>query len=86
MTADLVTRAERRLEELRATDPALTLDDVIRQLDERDQLDSSREHNPLRRAEDAIVIDTTNLSIEEQVERIAHYVRERVVESSPSLP
>lgn len=86
MTADLVTRAERRLEELRATDPALTLDDVIRQLDERDQLDSSREHNPLRRAEDAIVIDTTNLSIEEQVERIARYVRERVVESSPSLP
>ncbi len=86
MTADLATRAERRLEELRATDPALTLDDVIRQLDERDQLDSSREHNPLRRADDAIVIDTTNLSIEEQVERIARVVRERIVESSPSLP
>lgn len=86
MTADLATRAERRLEELRATDPALSLHDVVSQLDERDRRDSSRELNPLRRADDAIVIDTTNMSIEEQVECIARYVRERIVESSPSLP
>ncbi|MCX8050470.1 MAG: (d)CMP kinase [Chlorobi bacterium] len=77
MTADLKTRAVRRLEELRAADPTLTVDDVVEQLDQRDAFDSSRQYNPLRRADDAIVVDTTNLTVEEQVERILGIIRDR---------
>lgn len=84
MTADLDTRAVRRLEELRSTEPTLTLEDVKEQLDQRDQFDSAREFSPLRRADDAIVIDTTNLTIEEQVERIMQYIRNRTVQQSAS--
>jgi len=72
------------LEELRSTEPTLTLEDVKEQLDQRDQFDSAREFSPLRRADDAIVIDTTNLTIEEQVERIMQYIRNRTVQQSAS--
>ncbi len=77
MTADLETRAKRRLAELSQNNPSLTTDDVRKQLEQRDQLDSSREHNPLRKADDALVVDTTNLSVDEQVELILDFVRKR---------
>jgi len=52
--------------------------EVIRQIRERDEKDSSREFSPLRKAKDAILIDTTKMSIEEQVEEIMRYVREKI--------
>ena len=52
------------------------LDKVRRDMKERDQNDESREHSPLKKADDAIHIDTTGMTIEQVVEKIAGKVRE----------
>ena len=57
-------RAERRWRELALRGDTVSLEEVRRQLDERDARDSSRESAPLMRAEDAILLDTTHLSID----------------------
>ncbi|WP_109259219.1 (d)CMP kinase [Hyphobacterium indicum] len=57
-------RAERRWRELVASGDTVQLEDIARQLAERDQRDSSRETAPLMRAEDAVLLDTTHLSID----------------------
>jgi cytidylate kinase len=64
LTADLVTRAARREAEMALEDRPEVADDLAR----RDSLDSSREASPLRQVDDAVVIDTTDLSVEEIVE------------------
>lgn len=67
VTADPNVRAERRLLELRQKgDEATTLEEVLSNLKERDYVDSHREVSPLRQAEDAIVLDNSRLSREEQ--------------------
>ena len=48
----------------------------------RDKFDSEREHSPLRRAKDAIVVDTTNLTIEEEIEHVKAIVQERMATSN----
>lgn len=70
LKADLQTRAIRRFIELQAQGIETTVEKVSSSVHERDALDTNRRHSPLRRAEDAVVVDTTDLSIEEQVERI----------------
>jgi len=70
LEADLQTRATRRLSELLAQGVDTTMEEVSSSMHERDAVDTNRKHSPLRRAEGAIVVNTTNLSIEEQVERI----------------
>ncbi len=70
-------RARRRLEELKGKGSSSSFAEQLSSLAERDRLDSQREDSPLRRAEDAILIDTTSLSIEEQVERVLDLVRRR---------
>ncbi|MEE2526946.1 (d)CMP kinase [Hyphobacterium sp. HN65] len=62
--ADPAVRAERRWRELAARGDTVSLEEIRRQLDERDRRDSSRETAPLMRAEDAILLDTTHLSID----------------------
>ena len=52
----------------------MTLEEIEKNLSERDRLDSSRETAPLKKAPDAIEIDTTQLSIQEQVKKIQDYV------------
>ena len=49
---------------------ATSLEELVADIDRRDKHDSERQHSPLRRAKDAYVVDTTNISIEEQVERV----------------
>lgn len=78
MVADVVERARRRQLELLADGKEVPLVEVIRQIKERDEKDSNREISPLRKANDAILIDTTKMSIEEQVEKIMGYVREKI--------
>ncbi|RKY66005.1 MAG: (d)CMP kinase [Candidatus Latescibacterota bacterium] len=75
LDADVRERARRRWRELREKGMDVSLEDVERELEERDRKDSAREHSPLRRAPDAILVDTTNLSVEEQVERIVRMVK-----------
>ncbi|MDB5235922.1 MAG: cytidylate kinase [Hymenobacter sp.] len=74
MTADVVVRAQRRQEELAQKAEHVPLEDIIENLRKRDHLDSTRAESPLRRAADAVLLDTTHLVIDEQVD----FVLERV--------
>lgn len=68
MTADGAVRVVRRFKELSVKNPSITMEEVKRNLENRDYIDSTRAISPLRKAEDAIVLDTTNLTMEEQLE------------------
>jgi cytidylate kinase len=68
MTADPKVRAERRYKELYANNPDITLEEVFENLAHRDYLDTTREESPLIRAADAIVLDNTNMTPEEQLQ------------------
>ena len=76
MTADPAIRVMRRFEELYETDPTISLDEVRINLELRDYIDSNREVSPLRKADDAIVLDNTGLSREEQLDRVMEWVAE----------
>ena len=67
MTADIGVRVERRFKEMFAKNPNITIEEVKANLELRDYLDSNREVSPLRKAEDAVMLDNSSLSIEEQL-------------------
>ena len=77
LTASLEQRARRRARELRQQGVQVAEHEVARELALRDRLDSERSDSPLRPAPDAVVIDTSELSIEEQTERVLALVYER---------
>lgn len=79
MIADIMERARRRQAELSESGTELPIVQVVHDLKERDKKDSTREMSPLRKADDAIEIDTTNLTIEEQVAKILNYVDEAMM-------
>ena len=68
MTADVEVRARRRQEELAAKGELVPLEDIIENLRKRDHIDSTRAESPLRRAADAVLLDTTHITITEQVD------------------
>lgn len=68
VTADPDTRANRRFLELSSTNKDVTLDEIKLNLEERDLIDSTRKESPLRQANDAVLIDNSNLTQEEQLE------------------
>jgi len=68
MTADPLVRAERRYKELHPKNPDLTLEDVFESLAHRDYQDTTREESPLVRADDAIILDNTNLTPQQQLQ------------------
>jgi len=78
LTAELLTRAERRRLDLERQGLLLRPEEVARDLEERDRRDSSRELDPLRQAEDAVLIDTTRTDIEGQVSQIVEAARARL--------
>jgi len=67
VTADVDVRTQRRYDELKEKNPDLNFDEVKQNLIQRDKLDKSRKESPLKQADDAILIDNTNLSREEQL-------------------
>ncbi|MGC9195864.1 MAG: (d)CMP kinase [Syntrophobacteraceae bacterium] len=75
LTAALKTRAKRRYEEYRAQGVALALEKVEALLAQRDDADSMRDHSPMRQAENAFLLDTSGLCVEEVVERLAEKAR-----------
>ncbi len=75
LDADPAVRAGRRYEELSAKGIAANRDEVLRELMERDQRDSGRELAPLRRADDATVIDTSNLPIDQVVSALKERIQ-----------
>jgi CMP/dCMP kinase len=81
MTADLDIRAARRKEELAAKGQQVSLETIEQNLRKRDQIDSTRKENPLKKAATAIEIDTTDITIEEQIERVVALAREIIGEN-----
>ena len=78
MTASAEARAGRRYAELLRRGRTVSLEDVRANLAERDHIDSTREQGPLKQAEDAVVIDNSDLSIEQQFEHMMSLVQERL--------
>jgi cytidylate kinase len=76
MTADEDVRVQRRFRELYEKNPNVTLEEVKHNLSMRDYIDSHREVSPLRKAEDAIVLDNSHISMKEQLEIAKKWVKE----------
>ena len=75
LTASAKERAERRFEELTAKGQKVDFNEVLRDIEKRDYDDMTRALNPLRKAEDAVEIDTTGLSIDEVIERVLKEIK-----------
>ncbi|HYF31229.1 MAG TPA: (d)CMP kinase [Chitinophagaceae bacterium] len=80
MTADNPIRVERRFRELYEKNPAITLEEVKANLEMRDYIDSNREVSPLRKADDAIELDNTNMSMRQQLDIALKWAREKLGE------
>ncbi len=78
LEASVDIRAKRRYDELLKKGEKVILDDVLKDIEKRDFWDSTRKTAPLLAAEDAIVIDTSNLSIDESVKRVVDLVKKGI--------
>ena len=78
ITADPKVRAKRRMSELKETNPTIEFEEVLNNLVERDRIDSSRAVSPLRQADDAIVLDNSQLTPEEQFEFLLSHARKAI--------
>ena len=77
VTASVEERAKRRFQELQSKGIDCSEQQIAREIQERDMADQSREHSPLKMAEDAIVIDTTNLTTDEVTAFILSQIEQR---------
>jgi len=77
VTADPAVRVERRFKELYEKNPLITIEEIQNNLQMRDYIDSHREFSPLRKAEDAIELDNTNLTRDEQLKLALKWTKER---------
>jgi len=80
MGADILIRAFRRQRELLIRDEMVDIDTIIDNLLKRDEIDSTRKESPLRKAADAIDLDTTHITIEEQVDEVVRLAVSRIVQ------
>ena len=76
MTADNAVRVERRFKELFEKNPNITIEEVKNNLEMRDYIDSNREVSPLRQAKDAIILDNTNITEEQQLKQALKWATE----------
>ena len=83
MTADPEVRVMRRFKELYAGNPQVTIDEIRHNLELRDYIDSTREESPLHKANDAILLDNTNLTREEQLDIVLEWVKDRATNIVP---
>lgn len=81
MTADVRIRAERRMLELTEKGIQASVEEICENLMERDRIDSTRQDSPLIKAEDAITLDTSRLTLEQQVEKIVNMAEKIIHES-----
>ena len=78
MTADNEIRVERRFKELYAKNPNITIEEVKTNLEMRDYIDSHRVTSPLRQADDALVLDNSNLNMKQQLDIALKWAKERM--------
>ncbi|MCW3463551.1 (d)CMP kinase [Chitinophaga nivalis] len=76
MTADIDIRVERRFKELYAKNRNITIEEVKQNLELRDYIDANREISPLRKADDAIILDNSQLSLNDQLELVMQWVED----------
>jgi cytidylate kinase len=81
MTADARIRAQRRYDEMIAKNEPVNFDEILANITERDRFDETREESPLRKAEDAIVLDNSYMTREEQFEWISERVKKIIANS-----
>ena len=77
MIADIEIRANRRLNEMNHLGANKTYEEIVSDLEIRDYKDTNRDNSPLRKAVDAVEIDTTALTIDEQVNRIVNHIKNK---------
>jgi cytidylate kinase len=80
MTAEMNVRAKRRQDELLEKGELVDLEEIIENLKKRDWIDTSRQDSPLRKAEDAQLIDTTSITFEQQVNQIVEMSKQKLLE------
>jgi cytidylate kinase len=78
VTADAAVRVERRFKELFEKNPSITIEEVKTNLEMRDYIDSNREFSPLRKAGDAVELDNSSLTREEQLRKALQWAKERI--------
>lgn len=86
MTASAEERARRRFEELTAKGQDVVYDDILRDINQRDYNDSHRATAPLKKADDAVEIDTTNMSIDEVVDKIEELIDAAIRKDFKEIP
>ena len=78
VTASTQIRAKRRFDELMSKGENVSFDEILQNVMERDRIDSTREASPLRKADDAMVLDNSNMTREEQLEWVIKKVEEKL--------
>jgi len=78
MTADTAIRVERRFKEMFEKNPTITIEEVKNNLEMRDYIDSNREVSPLRKAGDALVLDNSKLTMQQQLNIALKWAKERL--------
>ncbi len=86
MTADILIRAFRRQKELLARDEMVDIDSIMENLRKRDEIDSTRKESPLRKANDAIELDTTFITVDEQVDEVIRLALARILKPLTKVP
>jgi cytidylate kinase len=81
MKADMQVRAFRRQKELLERGQLVDLDDVVENIRQRDEIDTTRAESPLRKADDAVEVDTTHIAFDEQVDEVIRMALARIVVS-----
>jgi cytidylate kinase len=85
LTASIEERAKRRRDEFNSKGENFSFEEIKEAIRRRDKIDSERELNPLKKADDAIEIDTSNMTIEEQVEVMASEIKKKLNTLKQSL-
>ncbi len=79
LTAEMLVRAFRRQKELLQRDDLVDIDTIVENLTKRDQIDSTRKESPLVKSPDAVSIDTTHITIDEQVDEVVRQAFSKIV-------
>ena len=83
LTADNAVRVERRFKELFEKNPNITIEEIKANLEMRDYIDSNREESPLRKADDAILVDNTNMTAKETIQKVAKLAKQIITPCAP---
>jgi cytidylate kinase len=85
VTASAEIRAQRRFDELTAKGESVSYTEILQNVQERDRIDSTRETSPLRKADDALILDNSNMTREEQMAWVIGKVEEKLDEIGSKL-